>query len=341
MKPFYFLTASLIALLIPILGCASQTAQTPAVLTTLPAQTQTTVTPAPTENKSRAAAPLDVPKTQLLFTRGSDIYVINSDGSNMINLTKSTADNYYPGWAPDKKRIIFSSNRNRSWHNEYDIFVMNPDGSDITQITKVGISGPSFPYPSWSSDGNRIAFCKSRTSAGQYYRYSVNVMNSDGSTMQQLTSAQDMGSEACEYYPAWADSDKSIIYIFYNGFYSIESVGVGNFTGVTDTILSSTSYASLSGRNYMPHFSIAPDSKKIAYSVWIDTTQTTIIKDLASSKIEASTDKSWYADWPCWSPDGNSIAFGAGDGIYVMPSNCSKFSKIAGTKSGDTPYSWK
>jgi hypothetical protein len=286
-------------------------------------------------------------KTQLLFTRyvgqdkSNEIYIVNDDGSNLTNLTKVTANDSYPNWSPDKSKILFTSNRNRSWLNEYDIFTMSPDGSDLTLLSKVGISGPSFQYPVWSNDGSKIAFCKSRTSLGQYYRFSVHTMNPDGSMMNQITPAQDASSEATEYFPKYFDNSRRIAYIFYKGFYSIESIRVETLTGDTTTILSQVAYPSLSGNKYMPHFDISPDGKLIAYSVYVDNTRTIYIVDIASGDIKASTKKTWYADFPCWSPDGNSIAFEAGDGIYTMPVDCSRWARIAGTGGDDTPYSWK
>ena len=41
-----------------------------------------------------------------------EIYLMRSDGSGILRLTRNVAEDTDPGWSPDGKRIIFSSNRN-------------------------------------------------------------------------------------------------------------------------------------------------------------------------------------------------------------------------------------
>lgn len=71
----------------------------------------------------------------IAFTSDLDIYLMNSDGSNIINLTKSSSEtglsNMDPAWSPDGKFIIFSSNRSGS----YDLYKMEADGSNLTKLT--------------------------------------------------------------------------------------------------------------------------------------------------------------------------------------------------------------
>lgn len=42
----------------------------------------------------------------------SEIYLMNADGSRVLRLTRSPADDSSPHWSPDGRRIIFTSNRN-------------------------------------------------------------------------------------------------------------------------------------------------------------------------------------------------------------------------------------
>jgi Tol biopolymer transport system component len=60
-----------------------------------------------------------------------DIYVMDRDGSNQINLTKNPGNDYFPQYSPYGSKIAFSSNRNGEW----EIYVMNSDGSDVVQLT--------------------------------------------------------------------------------------------------------------------------------------------------------------------------------------------------------------
>ena len=84
-----------------------------------PSETQATLsveivllepTPSPTPSSASTIS-------QLLFVsdRGpegtADIFLINSDGSGLIQLTNDPADDFAPAWSPDRQRIAFVSNR--------------------------------------------------------------------------------------------------------------------------------------------------------------------------------------------------------------------------------------
>ena len=122
-----------------------------------------------------------------------------------------------PDWSPDKKQIVFESNKNRSWAGERDIFIMNNDGSDAKKITgevkgeSLG-AGPRYAYPAWSPDGNLIAYCKSGTapSAESVYRHNIYVMNADGSEEKQITPS---GGTDTHIYPKWLP-DGDLAYLF-------------------------------------------------------------------------------------------------------------------------------
>jgi Tol biopolymer transport system component len=133
----------------------------------------------------------------------SQIYVMNSDGSNQVNISNSESNDEHPFWSSDGKRILFCSDRTAEkgkTENNIDIFEMNSDGSDIKQITKT----PEVEtYASWSPDNKKIV-CRKIIENDDW---EVVVMNSDGSNPVNLTK-----NEGIDGWPVWSPDGKRIAY---------------------------------------------------------------------------------------------------------------------------------
>lgn len=116
-----------------------------------------------------------------------DLYTMNADGSGAVNLTRSPArDDYHAEWSADGNRIAFESGPTGTAALGFafnDIWVMNADGSEPKRLT--GAAGRD-GHPSWSPDGDRIAFLSYRDGDGDIY-----TIRPDGSDLRQLTNLPD------------------------------------------------------------------------------------------------------------------------------------------------------
>ncbi|MGQ0668490.1 MAG: TolB family protein [Actinomycetota bacterium] len=72
--------------------------------------------------------------SSILFTRGHDIYVMESDGSSVRLLTDGDPDTYDRSatWSPDGSQILFASDRRPGDQSRF--YVMNADGTDVRPV---------------------------------------------------------------------------------------------------------------------------------------------------------------------------------------------------------------
>jgi len=88
--------------------------------------------------------------------------VMNSDGTNVRQVTKLGKASFAPYFHPDGKRIIFSSNAQDPKGRDFDLYMINVDGTGLERIT----SNPTFDgFPMFSRDGKRLVFASNRNGA--------------------------------------------------------------------------------------------------------------------------------------------------------------------------------
>ena len=91
-----------------------------------------------------------------------EIWTMNADGSDQRQVTRLGGANFAPFYAPDGRRIIFSSNHRNPRSRNFDLYLVNEDGTGLEQVT----TNPDFDgFPQFSPDGRQLVWASNRAGA--------------------------------------------------------------------------------------------------------------------------------------------------------------------------------
>jgi Tol biopolymer transport system component len=123
-----------------------------------------------------------------------EIYVMNPDGTNAINISNNPGFDSDSAWSPDGSQIAFASFRD----GNFEVYVMDSSGSDQTNLSN---NDGWDALPAWSPDGSQIAFHSNRDGTFQIY-----LMNADGTEQTNISNNSFDDSDPSWVPPAAADS---------------------------------------------------------------------------------------------------------------------------------------
>lgn len=288
----------LLALLLVLGSCSSDSsAPAPGGVTTSPA-----APPSPTALPSLTSTPIstdlgptpvraDTPPGRIVFLSFRDgnreIYITNTDGTGLRNLTNDPGVDENPDVSPDGASIVWASDRDGG---QLHLYTMNIDGTDVRKLTDAA-GGMS---PRWSREGSRIAYAR----AGSIY-----VIDSEGGEPRLVMEADE--SEPCRagaFPGGWSPDETEIVY------YTVVPGGDAQIclTDLEGNI--SVLIAEPGVTNAEPTWS--PDGRYIAYrSIRVDGNHEVFIYDTETATSRNLTNHSALDIEPNWSPDGQWIVF--------------------------------
>ena len=121
----------------------------------------------------------------------SEIYIMNPDGSNQINLSRDKAEDSEPVWSPDGEQVLFVSDRD----GPPDLYVMDSDGS---RVRRVFGSRDYRSNPSWSPDGGKITYVEGEGSDATIYTATIR-----GKFVERVIAG---------FMPSWSPNGREIVF---------------------------------------------------------------------------------------------------------------------------------
>lgn len=109
-----------------------------------------------------------------------DLVLVNADGSNPVNLTRTPdVDELYPKASPDGTRICFAVDEGKGDAKVRNLYVMKVDGTGRIKIAE------NSREPCWGSDGKSIAYLK-----GEFDRFTYSDFATKGIFIYDLATGQ-------------------------------------------------------------------------------------------------------------------------------------------------------
>ena len=124
------------------------------------------------------------------FNGTIQMYIINLKNGSPHQVNEMSRLRGRTDWSPRQEIVTYSGT---SWHRE--LYLMNADGTNLHQITPEGGNSQG---PSFSPDGNWVAFTAYFDHYGEDHGCEIYIMRTDGSDLRRLTD-----NDYCDWQPRW------------------------------------------------------------------------------------------------------------------------------------------
>lgn len=105
----------------------------------------------------------DLLAENLVAPTNMEVFVADTKGHHVKQITSFGKANWAPAFFPDSKRIIFASNHEYKRGFPFNLYTLDKDGSNLVKISRdKGFDA----FPMFSPDGKKIIFCSNRNNGG-------------------------------------------------------------------------------------------------------------------------------------------------------------------------------
>lgn len=173
----------------------------------------------PSYDSGSHEADIDWAGDQIVFTKDSSIWIMQSDGSDIRQITHPPRagewgnanlpfGDYDPRISPDGTSVVFERLvDDQSPHGNYDLFILDLVSGNELRLTR---SGYSQGLANWSNTGDQIVYVVAAIGgAGQYDLYLTNV---DGTGNRNITPPYFPPEFLC-HWAVFSNGDQSIYFI--------------------------------------------------------------------------------------------------------------------------------
>lgn len=265
-------------------------------------------TPLPRTEINLKAIPFKIVYETYRKTNGKEnweLYMINADGSNPVNLTNTTdLDELYPHASPDGTKICFAADEGTGATKVRNVYYMNIDGTGRVKVAD------NARQPCWSPDSKTIAYLK-----GEFDRYTIKDYATTGVFFYNLKTkkhTQHPNKSLLHLYNiSWSPDGKWFVATVHGGMGFKHAILAFKTDG--NTVYDLTKYGVTGCR---PDYSL--DGKRITWGLtdWdlcianIDTTS--LAPKVTDKWLFLNCRKEYEAYHSDFSPDGKYLAFSHG-----------------------------
>ncbi len=242
-------------------------------------------------------------KVAFIATRSGakEVYVCDTDGSNMRQLTSDHSISVGPALSPDGRRLAYTGYK----LGYADVYMVNLASGTRDRIIKFSGTNTGAAF---SADGGRLALSCSRDGNPELY-----TTDTGGGGARRLTH-----TPAVESSPTWSPDGSEIIYVVSDAGSAPQLYRIGADGGTGRHI--STGYGFCTEPNW------SPDGKHLAFNVREGGGFAVAVLDFGSGSARVvATD----AERPAWGADSRHLIYSDGGAVVILDVPTGKKTRIA------------